>query len=357
MQSQRFFFGDKDRWKRSAPTHEEKLWMVDRGNLDCPLSKFVGNDKAVRKLQAVAYDALGRENHLCREIAFSIFGPASSGKTTLVRLFAETIGLPFVEFGPQVKSCEDMLKEIARVLSVENVPLIEFKRRGYFEMPPCVVFIDEIHAVVDSVIQSLLKATEYNDGVMVTETGKTVNCHNVTWMIATTDEGMLFDAFRSRFSPLNLTYLSRKEIGGIVRLAHPDIPMEACERIAFYNSRVPRKALEFARYAKIVKSMSPDETWDEVIRKVARDEGIDELGMQSIHRRVIEALASAPVAKSRMPVVVGRKKEEVERYVMPWLMSDTEDGKALVKVTNRGFELTPEGMSACRNRGIPVTPE
>lgn len=354
MQSQRYFFGDRDRWRRKAPTHEEKLWMVDRGNPDCPLSKFVGNDKAVRKLQAVAYDALGRDNHLCREISFSIFGPASSGKTTLVRLFAETIGLPFVEFGPQVRGCDEMLKEIERVLSVENVPLVEFKRRGYFEMPPTVVFIDEIHAVTGSVIQSLLKATEYSDGVMVTESGRTVNCHDVTWMIATTDEGMLFDAFRSRFSPLNLTYLSRREIGGIVRLAHPDMPNEACERIAFYNSRVPRKALEFARYAKIVKSMSPDETWDEVIRRVASDEGIDELGMQSVHRRVIEALASSPVSRSRMPTVVGRKKEEVERYVMPWLMSDTEDGKALVRVSNRGFELTDEGVAACRNRGIAV---
>lgn len=352
MQRKKYFFGDFDELDRKKPTHEERLWAIDRTNPMCPFSKFVGNDKAIKKLQAVAYDALGHENHLCREISFSIFGPPSSGKTTLVKMFARLIDLPFIEFGPKIKSCDEMLAEMERVLAIEGVPLIEFRRKNYFELPPCVVFIDEIHAVPDNIIQSLLKATEYSDGILVTEKAKTVNCHDVCWVIATTDEGMLFDAFRSRFSPLVLTYLNNNDIARIVSIAHPDIPPEACSLVAFFNSRVPRKALEFARYVKIVKQMCKDDGWDSVIRRVALDEGIDEFGMQSIHRKVIEALAQSPVPAGRMPIVVGRKKEEVERYVMPWLMSESDDSKSMVKVTHKGFELTDYGLEQCAIRGI-----
>jgi len=344
MQRQKVFFGENDPWCRQEPTIEEKKWSVSRDNPKCPLNNFIGNDKAIKKLQAAAFTAFGHQNHLCREIAFSIFGPASSGKTTLVKLFSKTIGIPFIEFGPQIKSAEDILKEISRVLSIENTPLVEFKRRDYFELPPSVVFIDEIHAVSDNVIQSLLKATEFSDGMLVTEKGKTVNCHNVCWMIATTDEGMLFDAFRSRFSPLYLTYLSKKEIGSIVKMNYPEIPLDDCELIAFYNSRVVRKALEFARYVKMVKSMSTDRDWSDVINEVARDEGIDEFGVSKIHRSVIDALSNGAVPKNRMPIIVGRKKEEVERYVMPWLLADTEDSKALVTVSNKGYVLTDAGV-------------
>ena len=357
MQRQKYFFGPNDPWGTPAPDEAQKKWMVSRENPSCPFFTFVGNEKAVRKLQAVAYDALGRENHLCREIAFSVFGPASSGKTTLVKMFAKVLGLPFVEFGPQVKSCEDIYRELERVMALEGVPLIEYKRKGYFETPPCVIFIDEIHAVADSVVQGLLKATEYNDSKLITDKGKTIDCHNVCWVIATTDEGMLFDAFRSRFSPLVLNYLTNREISTIVQNANPDMPKESCDLISFFNSRVPRKALEFARYVKIVKSMNGSETWESVIRGVAADEGIDSHGMNQMHRRVIEALAKSPVPKSRMPLVVGRKKEEVERYVMPLLLTDTDDSKALVTVNNKGYVLTSDGVNACRDRGIEVSVE
>lgn len=391
MQKQKYFFGVKDPWNRAEPSHEEKKWKVSRANKESPFHAFIGNDKAIQKLQVVAYDALGRDNHLCNEIAFSIFGPPSSGKTTLVKIFAKVLDLPFIEFGPQIKTTEDILKEVERVLSLENVPLVEFKRRNYFEVPPCVIFIDEIHAVADNVIQALLKATEFNDSMMVTEKGKTINCKNVCWMIATTDEGMLFDAFRSRFSPLVLTYLNDSDISKIIKLANPDVPYNACDLIAYYNSRVPRKALEFARFVKmkykmfstveeqveeyerlmkqspfrgIFKNlktknenfeMKPEPNlsqWLQVIETARIDEGVDEYGMQEVHRKVLQALCKAPVAMSRMPLVVGRKKEEVERYVMPWLMTETGDSKALVTVTHKGYDLTDSGRAACFLRGF-----
>lgn len=354
MQRFKVFFGSKDPEGLPRPTEEQRRWMVSRDNPASPFSRFIGNEEAVKKLQVVAYDALGREDHLCRELAFAFFGPSSSGKTTLAKLFAKVVDLPFVEISPKsVQSLDDIFKEIARVLAVEGVPLVEVVRRNYYVMPPAIVFIDEVHALSDSIVQGLLKATEFDDAKLVTESGKTINCYNVCWMIATTDEGQLFDAFRTRFSPVELRYLTKAEVAKIIKLAHPDLSDEVCQLVAHYNSRIVRKALEFARYMKLLKNMEPGRTWAEVASDVARSEGIDEHGMSKVHLHILKHLGQkGPVAKNRMVHVVGKKKEEVERYIMPWLLTETPDQPAFVTVTSKGYAITDAGLAELDKRGI-----
>ena len=346
------FFGPDDPWGANPPTIEERREAVQAG-----FARFVGNEKALKKLKASAFDALGKPDHLCRDLAFSLFGPASSGKTTLARMYAKTVELPFVEISPKaVKTMDDVFREIDRALTAEGVPLVEVRRRNYFILPPCVVFIDEVHAVAKAVEQGLLKATEFSDAVMVTESGKTVNCMNVCWVIATTDEGRLFDAFRTRFSPVNLKYLSKAEIARIIKLANPDFDDEVAGLVAHYNSRVPRKALEFARYMKLVHGMEPSRPWAEIAKEVASDEGIDEHGMSEQHLRILKALGQGPVASNRIVNVAGAKKEEVERFIMPWLLTVTDDSPALVTVTNRGYTITEAGAAELTKRGLTFKP-
>ena len=195
-QEQRVFFGPTDPWGAEAPTDAERHALINRDNPKSPFFKFVGNEKAVRKIQTAAFTAWGRYNHVMRDLAFAIFGPSSAGKTTIGRLYAEAVELPFVEVSPKaIKSVQDLFKEVRRVLDEEGLPLVETDRPRHYILPPCIIFIDEVHALSDGVVQGLLKATEYNDAIMVTENGTIVNCFNVTWMIATTDEGKLFDAF------------------------------------------------------------------------------------------------------------------------------------------------------------------
>jgi hypothetical protein len=190
-----------------------------------------------------------------------------------------------------------------------------------------------------------------------------------------------------------LTYLTDKEISTIVKKAHSDLPDTACDLIAYYNSRVPRKALEFARYVKLqfqmlqkipfgmrevhswehfnakdifdlpaiknlkakygenfeVKDEKLLEDWVETIESVRWNEGIDEYGMSEVHAKVLKSLCKGPIAMSRMPLVVGRKKEEVSRYIMPWLMTGFD---ALVKVTSKGYDLTDLGRKECIRRGF-----
>lgn len=328
-QAQRVFFGDKDPWGAAAPSDAERLSLVDSRSPKSPFSKFIGNEKAVRKLQTAAYKALGQYNHMMRDLAFAIFGPSSAGKTTLARLYAETVGLPFVEISPKaVKSVDDVFKEIKRVLEAEGLPLVEVIRRGHYILPPVVILIDEVHALTDGVVQGLLKATEFNDALMATESGKTINTFNVTWIIATTDEGKLFDAFRTRFSPVVLKYLNKADVAKVVKMANPDLSDEVAALVAHYNSRITRKALEFARYMRLVKDMQAGMSWEQVAKQVAEDEGIDEHGMQDVHLKILRALGQGPIARNRITLVAGRKEEEVERFILPWLLTETDDQAA-----------------------------
>ncbi len=341
------FHGPDDPWGGEAPSVEDRLKHIENA-----FSTFIGNEKALRKPKAAIFAALGRPDHLFRELALSLFGPQSAGKTLLARLIGKALDLPFCEVSP--KSCKT-LEELFRLIGAEaakaGVPLVEY-RPNTFKIPPMVVFIDEVHALSNSLVQGLLKATEYNDASMVTESGKYVNCYNVGWMIATTDEGRLFDAFRTRFTPVSLKYLSKGEIAKIVKLANPDYPDDVCRLVSHYNSRVPRKALEFARYMRLVRAMHPGRRWDELAKEVASDEGIDEHGMHETNLRILKALGQGAIARNRIVNVAGAKIEEVERFIMPWLMTETDDQSAMVTVTSKGFQITDAGLAELNKRKI-----
>lgn len=344
MQPHYVFFGEEDALKRLPPTDEEKLLKVSRDNPSSPFSRFIGNDKAVRKLQVAAYKALGDPTHMMRDLSFAIFGPASAGKTTLARIYADVVKLPFVEISPKgVKNVNDVFDLINSVLTNHGIGLVEDVSRNYC-LPPTVIFIDEVHAIPDGIIQGLLKATEFNDSLMMTENGRVLNTFAATWIIATTDEGKLFDAFRTRFSPVHLQYLPKSDIAKIVKKANPDLSDEVCIIVASYNPRVPRKALEFARYMQMYKQMHVDKSWEDVARSVANDEGINEYGFHELEVKVLNCLKAGPVAKKTLCSLVGRKEEELERFIVPVLMAETSDQPSLITVTSRGYKLTDVGM-------------
>ena len=195
-----------------VPDAETRRHIVSPGNKDFELNHFVGNKEAVRRLSRAVFAALGKENRDCSDYSFALCGPASTGKTYLAKLFAKVLGIPFVVIEPQsVKKVQDIFNEIEKAcveFKGHDISLVEYEGSRYF-LPPMVVFIDEVHNLKDSIVQGLLKATEPNDRLMVTENGYQVKTDKVCWMIATTDRGDLFDAFDTRFQKVNLR-LDRK---------------------------------------------------------------------------------------------------------------------------------------------------
>ncbi|NBT36200.1 MAG: hypothetical protein EBT03_11830, partial [Betaproteobacteria bacterium] len=242
-----------------------------------------------------------------------------------------------------------------------RVSLVEYPGGRYF-LPPIIVFIDEVHNLKNSVVQGLLKATEPNDRIMVTEKGYEVRTDKVCWMIATTDRGDLFDAFDTRFQKVNLQLYSMKEMAQIVQMNNPDFDEDACMLVAKYNSQVPREALAFARDMRVEKEMSGCDSWEEVAKLVAKDHGIDEHGMTLSRVEILRALGQGPVSAAQLPFVVHVKQEELRKFILPPLMSRTPDREPLVTVSARGYTITKAGLEelekrSISNRGLDAMPE
>lgn len=336
-----------------APTADERRHRVDYvNNPACPLYSFVGNDHAKRKLAEAGFVALKNGNHCCNKLAVFLSGPASSGKTCLAGKFAELVELPFVEVQPRsIVSVNDLFTTICNQIGEFGLPIVAVRGSKHYRLPPCIIFVDEVHGLSQKVVDALLTACEAKGGILTTEKGEVVDCRYVCWFIATTEAGDLFDAFESRFDEVALRYYTREELARIVKFNNPDLELDVCRIIAKFQ-RLPRKLLRFADSMRNKREMHPTMSWDAIALEVAKDSGIDEHGMFSKHLDILKSLKKKPVAKDRLPVMIGVKKAELERKLMPILLCSTDDQPAMVDVASDGYRITEAGIHELTKRGL-----
>jgi Holliday junction resolvasome RuvABC ATP-dependent DNA helicase subunit len=350
----------------NVPRDDIRRQLTDPTSPHCPLSRFVGNMGARRIMQRAAYTAWGRDNHCCADLSFAMVGPASSGKTTLARLFGETVGLPFVEVPPRgVRDSWEFFQHIAVTLErdIRQLPdgpmSCKMVKPGLHEndptmlMPPCIVFVDEVHGLPTNLREVLLKAVESKDRMLCIEDGWYADCRNVCWIVATTERGKLFGPFDSRFTKVELEMYGTEEIARIVRLDNPDWDVETSRLVARYCPRVPREALDFAK-AMVQERALGGGDWPAVADRVARSLKIDRYGLTRRRLEVLVALGQVgAVSKGRLCDYARCGVEELEKFVMPALLVATPDDPALVAVTNRGYAITRRGLEEMEKRGIP----
>lgn len=323
------------------------------------LRRFVGNPRAVKRLDRVAQAAWNRPDRCCADFPFALIGPASTGKTSLAKAFAEAVQLPFVEIQPHAVSKIDDVYELIRT-EIESKAVwnhvtnelesawIETGFDGKSYLPACIVFIDEVHNLNRPVVQGLLKAVENSDRTMVTEKGLEVDTSKVCWCIATTDRGELFDAFDTRFSKISLSLYSAHEIAQIIKYNHPSLPDAACFEVAKYAGNVPREALAFAREMILEREASGAE-WTDCASVVAEDNAIDKFGMTYQRVKILQALGKHPIPADRLSHIAGVKPLELRKFVLPPLLSCQTP---LVTVCNKGFVITPAGLKELDKRMI-----
>lgn len=338
------------------PSVEIRQDFLNPSNPESPYFGFEGNEHAIQKLLPIDFAALGRYNHLCNDISIAFIGPSGCGKTDLARRHGKANRLPWIEISPKsIKKVHDIFLIASKVCEESGLPLFQLNRPEHYVLPPVNIMIDEVHALPNPIVQGLLKATEHDDGVLETDKGAIVDCSRVHWMIGTTDRGDLFDAFDTRFSKVILNLYTKDNIAKIVHFHNDDWTFDICKLVAHYCQRIPREALAFAREMKLMHNMNPNESWLKIGKKVAKNNEIDEFGMSYKRLAILKALGQGPIAEKRLPVVAGVKLKELEKFILPWLMYETDDQKALLSVSHNGFCLTSEGINELDIRKIPHT--
>jgi len=171
-------------------------------------------------------------------------GAAGVGKSS----FARAISSQLLGQTPIMFSGADLRngKMIIEKLAVDG-HLPENRQRPT-RLLPCVIFIDEVHALPPAVTNILLSALD--DARQTTIDNVDYDFGDVVFLMATTDAGKLTEAFRSRPNRVLLRNYTLEELAGILWLhGHRELdgyslPREVCIEIAARTRALPRVAVK-----------------------------------------------------------------------------------------------------------------
>jgi Holliday junction resolvasome RuvABC ATP-dependent DNA helicase subunit len=249
---------------------------------------------------------------------------------------------------------QDVLRAIRQGIDSfgKNLVLLPLGKGNQFDIPPCIIFVDEAHALRRNVQNELLKAVEAHDRSFNTESGEHVSTANVCWCFATTEVGDLFGPLLNRFTEINLVPYTKAQVAEIVNVHYPEWDMDLCKTVAHYESRVPRRALAFATELAQEMILQPEEDVEVLAGQIAEEMGIDEFGMNKRHLQILQLAAEKPISKDRLALNLHVSKEELERLIVPPLLMQTDDNPALLTICQGGYTLTSYGQLELTKRRL-----
>jgi Holliday junction DNA helicase RuvB len=293
------------------------------------LDEFVGQQELKAQLEVSIKAASARGEALDHVL---LAGPPGLGKTSLARIVAEELDVPFVQTaGPALERKGDIA---AFLTDLE---------------PRAVFFVDEIHRLPRAVEETFYPAME--DGQLPITFGTGPGAKAVTLPIppftligATTRSGLLTTPLRDRFGIQHrLDLYGPDELAAIVarsaRVLNVPVHMDGAKAIAERSRGTPRVANRLLKRVRDHAQVHGDGTIDAATAYAALDAmGVDHEGLDRLDREILnvicERFGGGPVGLSTLAVAVHEEQDTIEDVYEPYLLQ-------------RGFLMrTPRGRVA-----------